>query len=257
MNAGDYSLFSGRFSGRTALITGASGGLGSEVAVAFTSAGAKVALQYRSKPPEFAINKIQSIGAEHRAIQADFNNPGTAKQLMDELENTIGIPGILVNCAAAQDVSQINNISEQDFDHLMKTNVNALFNLSTEFARHNHASASIINISSIEASRPSSGHAHYAVSKAAVEMLTKSLALEYGPRGIRTNTIAPGLIERDGIREDWPQGVESWEKNCPLGRMAKPGDIANACLFLASDEAAFINGATLTVDGGMLSTPGW
>ena len=119
------------------------------------------------------------------------------------------------------------------------------------------SSAAVINISSIEGSRPAPGHGHYSTSKAALEMLTKSAALEFGPIGLRVNAIAPGLIWRDGIEEGWPEGVKAWNAAAPLGRLVQPDDIANAVVFLSSDAAASITGIVLTIDCGLSIKPGW
>jgi len=115
----------------------------------------------------------------------------------------------------------------------------------------------IINIASIEGIQPAVGHSHYAASKAAVLMHTRAAALELGGHGIRVNAVAPGLIEREGIADAWPEGVARWTAACPLGRLGRPEDVADAVLFLASDAARWITGATLIIDGGMLARPTW
>jgi len=250
--------------GRTVLVTGAGGGIGSQIALRLSQAGANIALHYNRTKPLDAIEKIElNSGNEIKliAVQADFNDANFAVGLLDEVEAAMNTPDILVNCAASQDVTVLETMTDIQFDRMMKTNINALFSLSNQFAKRlsNHPinNASIINISSIEATRPAAGHAHYATSKAAVEMLTKSMALEFGPKGLRVNAVAPGLIRREGLEADWPQGVQSWESNCPLGRMGTPDDVAQAVLFLASPASSFITGTILTIDGGMSVTPGW
>jgi 3-oxoacyl-[acyl-carrier protein] reductase len=250
--------------GRIVLVTGAGGGIGSQIAFRLYQAGANVALHYNHNKPLKTIEKIQSIQrneAKFCAFQADFNNNDFATGLLNEIEAAIGTPDILINCAASQDVTTFEHITDLDFDRMMNTNVNALFSLSNQFAKRlsdqQITNASIVNISSIEAIRPAVGHAHYATSKAAIEMLTKSMALEYGPKGLRVNAVAPGLIERQGIKADWPEGVQSWEDRCPLGRMGTTDDVAQAVLFLASPASNFITGTVLTIDGGMSVTPGW
>lgn len=252
---------SGILAGRTALVTGSGGGIGSQIAKVLSRAGADIALHYNHRKPSKTIEFIQQNNGRYCAFQSDFNSSGFAIRLLDEIESNLTAPDILINCAACQDVARINDMSERDFDIMMKTNVSALFTLSTQFARQIPSRfsslASIINISSIEARRPAKGHGHYATSKAAVEMLTKSMALEYGPKGLRVNAIAPGLIAREGIESVWPEGVISWQKSCPLGRMGSANDIAQAVLFLASPAASFITGSVLTVDGGMTTTPVW
>jgi NAD(P)-dependent dehydrogenase (short-subunit alcohol dehydrogenase family) len=115
----------------------------------------------------------------------------------------------------------------------------------------------ITHIASIEASRPAPAHAHYAVAKAGLVMHARAAALELGPAGIRVNTVSPGLVDRPGLAEAWPEGVASWIAHAPLGRLATAEDIGDACVLLASPAASFITGQDLAVDGGMLATPGW
>jgi NAD(P)-dependent dehydrogenase (short-subunit alcohol dehydrogenase family) len=112
-------------------------------------------------------------------------------------------------------------------------------------------------VASIEGLQPAFAHSHYSASKAAVLMHTRSAALEFGPLGIRVNALAPGLIDREGLRAAWPEGVERWQSKAPLGRLGEAQDVADACLFLLSDAARWITGATLNVDGGMLTHPIW
>ena len=128
--------------------------------------------------------------------------------------------------------------------------------LIQEFAKQNRA-GSVINISSIEAKRPGQQHADYAVSKAALEMLSKAAAQEYGSLNIRINAVCPGLIDREGIEKNWPEGVNSWKKASPLNALVNPDDIAKAVIFLASDSSSSITGSTLTVDCGLSVKSGW
>jgi NAD(P)-dependent dehydrogenase (short-subunit alcohol dehydrogenase family) len=113
----------------------------------------------------------------------------------------------------------------------------------------------IVNVSSISAFRPSLDLVHYSAAKAALEMLTRSSAVELGPKGIRVNAVAPGVVWREGIEEAWPEGVSAYRAKAPLGRIGQPEDVADACLFLASPAARWITGTTLVVDGGVLAAP--
>jgi NAD(P)-dependent dehydrogenase (short-subunit alcohol dehydrogenase family) len=115
----------------------------------------------------------------------------------------------------------------------------------------------VVNIASIEGLQPASGHSHYTASKAAVLAHTRAAALELGRLGIRVNAVAPGLIHRDGLEADWPEGVARWHAACPLGRLGQPDDVADAVLFLASAAARWMTGACLVVDGGVLSRSTW
>ena len=113
------------------------------------------------------------------------------------------------------------------------------------------------SISSIEGSRPAAGHSHYATSKSALIMATRAAALELGAHGIRVNSVSPGLVNREGLGDDWPEGVERWRRAAPLGRLGEPEDIADAVAFLVSPAAGWITGHDLVIDGGMSAVPGW
>jgi 3-oxoacyl-[acyl-carrier protein] reductase len=116
---------------------------------------------------------------------------------------------------------------------------------------------SVVHIASIEGTTPAPAHGHYAVTKAAVLMHARAAAQEYGPLGVRVNTVSPGLIDRPGLAADWPEGVERWHRAAPLGRLGSPTDVANACLFLCSPLASWVTGIDLTVDGGVSTHPHW
>jgi 3-oxoacyl-[acyl-carrier protein] reductase len=115
----------------------------------------------------------------------------------------------------------------------------------------------VTHIASIEASAPAVLHAHYSASKAAVVMHARSAALEYGPYGIRVNTVSPGLIDREGLAEAWPDGVRRWRAAAPTGRLGRPEDVGDACVFLASSLASWVTGHDLVVDGGVSARPTW
>lgn len=247
--------------GKTVLVTGASGGIGAQIALQLAQYGAKTALQYNTNKPAQLVELIQNNGGTCCVVKANINQSGFEIELLDAVQAELGQPEILINCAASQLVAPLPQMSQQQFNNMIATNLNAVFALSREFAnRLMHSpnnNASIVNVSSIEGSRPAAGHGHYATSKAGLEMLTKSMALEYGNIGLRVNAIAPGLIEREGLATDWPQGVSSWKSACPLSRMGTADDVANLVAFLVSDKASFINGTTITIDGGMSVAPSW
>ncbi len=249
------------FKSRVAIVTGASGNIGGAIALNLAEAGFKVALHFNNSLPEKTLATICDNAGDSKAFKADLKAPGFEVDLLDQIKNDLGTPTVLINCAASQDVAQLAHMSQTQFDQMMETNVSAVFALCREFAIRLTAleakHASIVNISSIEGSRPANGHGHYATSKAALEMLTKSFALEFGTTGLRTNAIAPGLITRKGIEQDWPEGVARWNKTCPMERLGRPEDVASVVRFLVSDEAAFVNGTVINVDGGMGATSGW
>jgi NAD(P)-dependent dehydrogenase (short-subunit alcohol dehydrogenase family) len=179
-----------------------------------------------------------------------------------------------VNNAGIQPLAPLAETSREEWDEVLGTNLGAVFELSREAAAvmagpsplpepveaggsDSRRNRWITHIASIEASRPAPAHAHYAVAKAGLVMHARAAALELGPAGIRVNTVSPGLVDRPGLAEAWPEGVASWIAHAPLGRLATAEDIGDACVLLASPAASFITGQDLAVDGGMLATPGW
>ena len=160
-----------------------------------------------------------------------------------------------------QPVAEFERISADDLASMFATNVQGPFRLMQLFAEQVIAAgagnASVVNIASIEGSRPASGHSHYSTSKAALIMATRAAALELGRHCIRVNSVSPGLIDREGLASDWPEGVERWHRASPLRRLGKPDDVANAVAFLASPQAGWITGHDLVVDGGVSVIPGW
>jgi 3-oxoacyl-[acyl-carrier protein] reductase len=137
------------------------------------------------------------------------------------------------------------------------TNLTSVFACTQAAAEVMGPGGSVTHIASVEARNPAPEHAHYSVSKAAIVTHARAAALEYGPHGIRVNTVSPGLIDREGLAEAWPEGVERWLRKAPLGRLGRPEDVADACVFLASPLASWITGHDLAVDGGVSARPTW
>jgi NAD(P)-dependent dehydrogenase (short-subunit alcohol dehydrogenase family) len=248
--------------GCNALVTGASSGLGTFLAEALDAAGASVAVHYHDNK-RGAEELASRLSNPSVVIQAKLGDLEDVSLLFKKASEALGPLDVLVNCAAAesQNVSDLSDISDDLWSNTMTTNLDAPMLLTQLFSAQEalgkKGGGSIINISSIEGSRPAPGHSHYATSKAALEMLTKASALEFGPRGIRVNAIAPGLINRAGIEEGWPEGVAAWKAAAPLGRLVDPNDIASTCVFLASPMSSSISGTVLTVDCGLSIKPGW
>lgn len=250
--------------GQRVLITGASGLIGAGIARRFAAAGAAVAVHARRDDERVSglVEELRRAGATASAVIADLDEDGAADRLVARAVQALGDIGTggldgLVNNAGVQQVAPLTELTREDWDAVQRTNLSAVFDLSRAAAAVMAPGSWITHIASIEASRPAAGHAHYAAAKAGVVMHARAAALEYGPSGIRVNTVSPGLVDRPALAEDWPSGVESWLGRVPLGRLGTPEDVGNACVLLASPAASFITGQDLAVDGGMLTTPGW
>lgn len=249
-------------SGRAAIVTGASGGIGAGIALRLAEAGAQVICHYRenAEAAEKLVERIGKTGGRAIAIGADISTEAGAQAVIGGAVKQFGSLDILVNNAGHQPVEPLLSISEPSWKTMMAINTGGPFLLTRAFADHVKTAGSggsIVNIASIEGHQPAPGHAHYAASKAALLMFTKAAALELAAYGIRVNAVSPGLIEREGIEQAWPDGVARWRAAAPLRRLGRPDDIADAVLFLASDAARWITGAELVVDGGVSTRPTW
>lgn len=249
-------------SGRTVIVTGASGGIGAGIARRFGEAGARVVCHYNGgkEAAERVAAAIRDDGGEAVAVQADVSVGAGASRLIDEAAAAFGGVDILINNAGLQPAKPLAEVSEAEWHEMMAANAAGPFLLVkalVERLRPAGKGGAVVNIASIEGHNPAPWHGHYATSKAALLMYTKAAALEFGAYGIRVNSVCPGLIHRDGIEEGWPEGVARWQNAAPLKRLGRPEDIADACLFLASDAARWITGADLVVDGGVMAHPTW
>jgi NAD(P)-dependent dehydrogenase (short-subunit alcohol dehydrogenase family) len=249
--------------GRVALITGASGGIGAGIARRLHEAGACVGVHCRSDRAG-AERLVAELGTQALAVggpsTGDLTAEPSVEGLLDQMAAEFGVVDLLVNNAALQPLAPMMDMEAGEFDDVLKTNAGGVFRVTRAVAKRLAAagkSGAVVNVASIEGLQPAFAHSHYSASKAAVLMHTRSAALELGPLGIRVNAVAPGLIDREGLSAAWPDGVQRWQAKAPLGRLGAAEDVADACLFLLSDAARWITGATLTVDGGMLTHPIW
>ncbi|MEU1118720.1 MULTISPECIES: glucose 1-dehydrogenase [unclassified Streptomyces] len=248
--------------GRVALVTGGSGGIGAGVALRFAQAGAAVVVHHRTggRRAEELAGRIVAAGGDAVAVPADLTREDECRRLVETAYSWRGRLDALVNAAGIQPVRELAGMTAAQWRELSEANVTSAFcctQAAVERMAGQDGGGTVTHIASIEGSHPSPGHAHYSASKAALIMFARSAALEYGPRGIRVNSVSPGLIDRPGLADDWPEGVERWGRAAPLGRLGRPEDIGSACVFLASDAASWITGTDLVVDGGVGARPTW
>ncbi|WP_182354973.1 SDR family oxidoreductase [Flaviflexus huanghaiensis] len=246
----------GRLKGRRALITGGDSGIGAAVAVAYAREGADVAISYLPEEQVDADRVLEAIRAEGRkavALPGDLMELEQCEHIVEETVREFGGLDILVNNASRQIWHDgIENISDEDFDLTMKSNIYSAFRVTKAALRHMKPGSSIIFTSSIQAYQPSDTLLDYAVTKAGMNNLSKGLAQELAPKGIRVNAVAPGPIWTP-LQPSYGQPMEkltSFGQDTPLGRAGHPVELAGAYVFLASDEASYVAGETLGVTGG-------
>ena len=242
---------------KTAIITGATRGIGRGIAVEFAKQGANVAFTYSSSVE--AANTLEaaltSLGVKAKGYQSNAAEFNTAQELAKEVLNEFGSIDILVNNAGITKDTLLLRISEQDFDKVIDVNLKSVFNMTKAVIRPmmKQRAGSIINMSSVVGLKGNAGQSNYAASKSGILGFSKSVALELGSRNVRSNVIAPGFIETEMTGKLDEATVQGWRDSIPLKRGGTPEDIANACVFLASDMSSYITGQTLSVDGGMLT----
>lgn len=242
---------------KVVLITGGSGHLGAAIAQACAADDWTVVVHYRQSlgRAEEVVEDIRREDHKAIAVQADLAiDPHGAQRIVDDVIANFGRLDALVNNAADQTPAALADLTDQDWQRTLQANFFATTRLTRVVLDVLAPGGSIVNVSSVEASQAFPDHAHYAASKAALESFTRSLALELGPRGMRANAIAPGLIERDGLAEDWPQGHTWWRNVAPNRRPVTAQEVAAATIFLLSSQASGINGVVLPVDGGWSSS---
>ncbi len=237
--------------GETVLVTGASGHIGQGIARRLAEAGATIVVHYH-RDAAAARALAGELGAA-APRQAALDDPAAVDALLADAR-----PTMVVNNAAAQTVTALAGMEMGDWRSLLSVNLDGPFLVTQRAAGlWGDRGGAIVNIASIEGSDPAAGHAHYATSKAGLLMFSRAAALEYGPRGIRVNCVSPGLIDREGLADGWPEGVARWQERVPLRRLGTAKDVADAVLFLLSPAARWISGTNLVVDGGMSAQSRW
>ena len=247
----------GQLEGKVALITGGTRGIGKGIVKTFLEEGATVVFTYVSSPEnaEALAAQLSADGGTVRAIQSNASDLEASQQTVDQVVEEFGQLDALVNNAGITRDQLMMRMSEEDFDKVISVNLKSVFNMTKAVIRTmlKQRKGSIVNMSSVVGVRGNAGQANYAASKAGIIGFSKSVALELGSRNIRCNAIAPGFIETEMTASLDEKVVQQWRENIPLKRGGTPEDIANACVFLASDRSAYITGQTLHVCGGMLT----
>ncbi len=242
---------------KTAIITGATRGIGRGIAIEFAKQGANVAFTYNSSVD--AANALEeeliNLGVKAKGYQSNAAEFDAAQELAKNVLEEFDTIDVLVNNAGITKDNLLMRISEDDFDKVIQVNLKSVFNLTKAVIRPmmKQRKGSIINMSSVVGLKGNAGQANYAASKAGILGFSKSVALELGSRNIRSNVVAPGFIETEMTAKLDEKVVEGWRNEIPLKRGGTAEDVANACVFLASDMSAYVTGQTLSVDGGMLT----
>jgi 3-oxoacyl-[acyl-carrier protein] reductase len=247
---------SNRFSGKVAVVTGASKGIGASIAIHLAAEGAAVVVNYSSSKDgaDRVVGEIVGSGGKAVAVQANIAKEGDVKRLFSEAIRAFGRVDVLVNNAGIYEFAPLEEVTAEHFHKLFDLNVLGLILASQEAVRHfGDGGGSIVNISSVASTSSPATTTVYSATKAAVDSVTRSLAKELGPRKVRVNSINPGMVLTEGVRtmgideSDFRKQVES---ATPLGRIGQPVDIAPAVVFLASGDSGWITGETLYISGG-------
>jgi 3-oxoacyl-[acyl-carrier protein] reductase len=241
---------------KNVLITGASRGIGKAIAEEFAKAGANVAFTYLSSVEKGTAleTELSVFGTKIKGYRSDASDYTAAEELINQVVTDFGSIEVLINNAGITKDTLLMRMSEEQWDDVLRINLKSIFNLTKAATKPmmRAKTGSIINISSVVGLMGNAGQANYAASKAGMIGFSKSIAKELGSRNIRCNVVAPGFIETEMTGELNEEQLKEWTKSIPLKRAGQGKDIANACIFLGSDNSAYITGQVLVVDGGML-----
>ncbi|MGB2460499.1 MAG: 3-oxoacyl-[acyl-carrier-protein] reductase [Flavobacteriaceae bacterium] len=242
---------------KTVLITGASRGIGKGIATVFAEHGANVVFSYSSSvdAANALETELQTLGVQAKGYQSNAADFEQAQELVENVLADFSKIDVLINNAGITKDNLLMRMGEEDFDKVIEVNLKSVFNLTKAVQRTmlKQRHGSIINMSSVVGVKGNAGQSNYAASKAGIIGFSKSVALELGSRNIRCNVIAPGFIETEMTAKLSEEVVAGWRAGIPLKRGGTPNDVANACVFLASDLSSYITGQVINVDGGMLT----
>lgn len=240
-------------SGRRVLVTGGTRGIGRAIVLGFATAGAGVVATYRhdTANADTLEQELADIDGKHRLVRSDVTKPIEVHQLVRTCRDTLGGLDVVVNNVGIDGHEPAASLSLVDWQNMLLTNLTGAHLVTQYCLELMSAGASVINVSASIAQRGLAGKVHYTAAKAGLHGLTRSLAKELGPDGIRINTIAPGLIETEPDAGLPPPVAERFRQANPLGRLGSPAEVANVVLFLASDYAGYVHGASISIDGGL------
>lgn len=245
----------GLLAGKTALITGASKGIGRSIAIRFAQEGANVAFTFLSsvEKGQALEAELEAFGIKAKGYRSDASDFKAAEQLITDVVTDFGSLDILVNNAGITRDNLLMRMTEEAWDEIMNVNLKSCFNTVKAASRTmmKAKAGSIINMTSVVGVKGNAGQANYAASKAGIIGFTKSVALELGSRNIRCNAVAPGFIETEMTGALDEKTVQGWRDGIPMKRGGQPEEVANACVFLASDMSSYISGQVLHVNGAM------
>ena len=245
----------GLLNGKTALVTGASKGIGKAIATTFAKEGANVAFTYLSsvEKGQALEGELAAFGTKIKGYRSNAAEFAAAEELVNDIVSEFGSLDVIVNNAGITRDNLLMRMTEEMWDDVINVNLKSCFNTVKAATRTmmKQRGGSIINITSVVGVKGNAGQANYAASKAGIIGFTKSVALELGSRGVRSNAVAPGFIETEMTEVLDEKTVQGWRDAIPMKRGGSPEDVANTCVFLASDMSAYITGQTILVDGGM------
>lgn len=242
---------------RIAVVTGGAKGIGRAITRALAAAGNEVVITGRDEDALAAeVNHLTSAGHRAHARVLDVRDPDAVRQVFGNLEESVGAPGVLINCAGIIIRKNAVDYTDADWANVIETDLNGVFWCSRAAAPRMLAAGrgAIVNIGSIVGAVSLPGRASYSAAKAGMEGLTRTLALEWAAQGVRVNAVAPGWTATEMVEAGFVSGKLSrpaMERRIPMGRLARPAEIASATMFLVSDAASYITGQVLTVDGGI------